>query len=629
AIQNSVESSLINKKMEYSQHLDEVDNSAVKHLKNNKAKGSSDLRKVKSPQNGEEREVSLAPTVETNLQANGTRGFREYRGTRYFHSNRRSRNSVDQEGKDLKGRQEKTRIYHNGKDSTSCQSNKEFVHNASPSSSKTLKIKDDSMKNKIAPSEIPSLPFPSLSKSSPASKNKEGSNSFDKFPSLPHSAKTSSSKPEDVRQAETKEKDKSCLQSEDSGGFRLTKDSDKLHIADNSSLGVEKKSSAESSNEVLSDSIINSLLKYFSKPRKEVEERSQSFSNSYEDSHSRSGEYIIHSTPRNSSNDEEFEQSRSQKASPSYEETRWFHYQGKAKKRLNFSGLKSTFSNSYLERLWNEIVDECEESLKERKENITDMKEDSSCNICLSDIHSTVEEPNCVNINQKLTLLPIDVLNPFMPTTKSHEISDSGSYERNFSTPLENSKIRKNFRNEIGALPTPIVPGPSRQISLNPSLNQFHEGCNPYLKTSSFTTFHPGQEHLTSIPNIGTQIPRDSQSVKNLSIPSSVVLPVNNSSTVSNFGIDFPYIPSPISNPSTGLTIPVTNVVFRHSMNNSFATPTLTSNVVSPLSNSLPVSIIETNSIYVPSPMNNSSSTSTLPVFSNAINVPLCPKFNE
>ncbi|RXG67833.1 hypothetical protein Avbf_03553, partial [Armadillidium vulgare] len=259
AIQNSVESSLINKKMEYSQHLDEVDNSAVKHLKNNKAKGSSDLRKEKSPQNGEEREVSLAPTVETNLQANGTRGFREYRGTRYFHSNRRSRNSVDQEGKDLKGRHEKTRIYHNGKDSTSCQSNKEFVHNASPSSSKTLKIKDDSMKNKISPSEIPSLPFPSLSKSSPASKNKEGSNSFDKFPNLPHSAKTSSSKPEDVRQAETKEKDKSCLQSEDSGGFRLTKDSDKLHIADNSSLGVEKKSSAESSNEVLSDSIINSL----------------------------------------------------------------------------------------------------------------------------------------------------------------------------------------------------------------------------------------------------------------------------------------------------------------------------------------------------------------------------------
>ncbi|RXG73052.1 hypothetical protein Avbf_00896 [Armadillidium vulgare] len=292
-------------------------------------------------------------------------------------------NSVDQEGKDLKGRQEKTRIYHNGKDSTSCQSNKEFVHNASPSSSKTLKIKDDSMKNKIAPSEIPSLPFPSLSKSSPASKNKEGSNSFDKFPSLPHSAKTSSSKPEDVRQAETKEKDKSCLQSEDSGGFRLTKDSDKLHIADNSSLGVEKKSSAESSNEVLSDSIINSLLKYFSKPRKEVEERSRSFSNSYDDSHSRSGEYIIHSTPRNSSNDEEFEQSRNQKASPSFEETRWFHYQGKAKKRLNFSGLKSTFSNSYLERLWNEIVDECEDSLKERKENITDMKEDSSCNICL------------------------------------------------------------------------------------------------------------------------------------------------------------------------------------------------------------------------------------------------------
>lgn len=143
--------------MEYSQHLDEVDNSAVKHSKNNKAKGSSDLRKVKSPQNGEEREVSLAPTVETNLQANGTRGFREYRATRYFHSNRRSRNSVDQEGKDLKGRHEKTRIYHNGKDSTSCQSNKEFVHNASPSSSKTLKIKDDSMKNKISPSEIPSL----------------------------------------------------------------------------------------------------------------------------------------------------------------------------------------------------------------------------------------------------------------------------------------------------------------------------------------------------------------------------------------------------------------------------------------------------------------------------------------
>ncbi|RXG73049.1 hypothetical protein Avbf_00895 [Armadillidium vulgare] len=210
--------------------------------------------------------------------------------------------------------------------------------------------------------------------------------------------------------------------------------------------------------------------------------------------------------------------------------------------------------------------------------------------------------------------LPIDVLHPFSSTTTSHEISDSGSYERNFRTPLENSKIRKNFRNEIGALPTPIVPGPSQQISLNPSLNQFHEGYNPSLKTSFFTTFHPGHEHFTGVPNIGTQISHNSHLVNNSSIPSSVVLPINNSSTVPNFGMNFPYIPSPISNPSTGLTIPVTNVVFRHSMNNSFATPALASNVVSPLSNSLPVSIIDTNSIYVSSPLNNSLSTSPLPM---------------
>ncbi|KAB7497540.1 hypothetical protein Anas_11148 [Armadillidium nasatum] len=604
AIQNSVENSLISKKMKYSQHLDEVDNSAVKHSEKNNAKGSSDLRNVKSPQNGEEREVSVAPTVEANLQANGTRGFREYRVTRYFHSNRGSRNSVDQEGKDLKGRHEKAKIYHNGKDAAICQSNKESVRNASPSSSKNLNIKDCSMKNKIGPSEIPSLPFPSFPTNTPASKNKRRSNSPDKFPSLPHSAKTSSSK-QDGRQAENKENDKSCLQSEDNE----TRSSDEPRKGKNSQTnetksvkehnGIEYSQKSESFN--MSDKDIKDLiLKHFSMPRKEVEERSQSFSTSYDDSHSRSGEYITHSTPRNSSN-EEFEQSRNQKASPSYEETRWFHYQGKAKKRLNFSGLKSTFSNSYLERLWNEIVDEFEESSKESKENITDMKDDSSFNICLSDIHSTVEEPNCVNINQKLSSIRGKTSEPY-----------SRSYERNFSTPLEKSKIRENFRNGIGALSTPIVPGLSQQISLNPSLNQFHEGCNPSLKTSSFTTFHPGHEHLTGVPNMGTQIPYDSHSVNNSSIPFSVVPPVNNSSTVSNFGTDSSYIPTPISNPSTGLTIPVSNVVFRHSMNNSFATPALASNVVSPLSDSLPVSIIETNSIYVPSPMNNSSSTSPL-----------------